>query len=211
MFEELINAMKKFDEKMIAANNEFETERDKATKNYKGEMLWLRTNEISQKYESEKAELVKYIRDVIKVEFDKLFKQLSDIVTAPASADFMSTLEVIRNTPNLISEYEAKSYVEKYKDNYIACRGIINELQKNNLAKNVQVIHVEGVKNKLEECYKGALDFLNSYQPGGLGTALYLSDKTSIFESTQATIGQFFNKNFVISQEQGEDYERYSY
>lgn len=211
MFEKLLNEMKLFDEQMTVAINEFEKKKDEITKNYKGEMLWLRTNEISQKYESKKNELIEHMRDTIKVEFDKLFKELSNIVTAPASVDFMATLEVIRNTPNLISEYEAKSYVEKYKDNYIACRGIINELQKNGLAANVQVLHAEGVKKNLEECYRGALDFLNSYQPNGLSTALYLSDKSSIFVATDATINQFFKKDFVILQEQGGEYERYSY
>lgn len=211
MFKTLVSTMKSFDEKMIKAHENFEKERNEITRNYNGELLQKRLEAVSQEFEQTKISEVTYLKNVIKVEFDRLFKKMSDIVTAPVPGDFTATLEVIKANPKNILNYEAKIYIEKYKDNYVACRGIVNALHEAGLTEDIQMIYADFVQMKLDECYRASLDFINNYQSGSLSTALDLSDKSSIFVIVEQQIQPFFDKNFVNLRQQGEEYERYSY
>ena len=127
MLEKIVKLTNDFQEKYDAELAKFKAEQNRIQKTYK---------ETSGEYIDMKAKARTDFNAVVDAERMKVIEEihacaaqdkasLADITTKPAPADAVTTIELLKaGDPEQTSEFEVKSILEKYKDNYLTTKMI---------------------------------------------------------------------------------------
>ena len=128
MLEKIVKLTNDFQEKYDAELAKFKAEVTRIQKTYKEtsseylDMKQKARNEFNAVVEVERQKTVEAIRACAMQDRDAL----ADIISKPAPADAVTTIELLKaGDPTQTSEFEVKSVLEKYKENYLATKMIV--------------------------------------------------------------------------------------
>ncbi len=197
MFEKLLNKMNLFDDNMKKAYEEYDKERKKVLSNYKGEKLEEKLKDLSQNLKNTENTLKSDLMEDVENEFNLIKLKWQCITEEPANSDLQANLEVIRLLGKNISDNEIQAYIEKYKGNYLSCLGVVETLHSMGTGHNLVMFSAGIVKDKIDTCHNVAVEFVRTYIPGSLSSAMVLDAKSSVLASIGSQINPFFEKTFV--------------
>lgn len=135
---------------------------------------------------------------IVKEEFAKLGDIVREFVTSPVPDGFAATLEAIKVVGEGITEAEAEVYLEKYKNNYMACLSLSQCFQ-NQTGRRYYVARYDAIKNDIAEYEGYAVDYFDNHA-SGIFKALYASPEQSPVMKFDVVL-QNFIKNDVRSYE----------
>ena len=199
MFEKIIETISSFDKAMRVVYDRYENAQKELPKNYRGEMLQEKLNQATKDYNFVKLNELESYKKIIDEEFNTYYNKINDIITQPVNTEFSSTLEALKSSKNDISNYEAKLYLDKYKNNYTSCKAIIGLLHSVNKASELNIVNADAIKQELDDLKESLLSFAYNYDPNRLSTSLYLKEETSPISISQQKVEAFFNQDFLMS------------
>lgn len=158
----LLSSMKEYPTVLDALKQEYETKIKNLEETYKNPTLANMIFEADQEYKQTILNLKeKNIKNVENV-FNSIKEQVNKIVSKDVPADFINTMQFIDILGEKISDHEIEIYINKYKDNYMAIRGLLNILNKNNKKKDVEVISLDDVLDNIQQIYDAITNFFNN-------------------------------------------------
>lgn len=126
-------------EKIVKLTNDFQEKYDAELAKFKAEVARIQKtyNETSQEYLDMKMKARNEFNAAIEAERQNVINEihacavqdrgtLADITSKPAPADAVTTIELLKaGVPEQTSEFEVRSILEKYKENYLATKMIV--------------------------------------------------------------------------------------
>lgn len=107
--------------------------------------------------------------------FSALTEKLSEAITAPVPADFVSTLEAIKAMGKMLSLAEANMYLQKYNGNYTAYRSLVSVFNGLGMTRFISVSYDE-ISNEMESCKSLAKNFFKRGISGYMYRVLLADD-----------------------------------
>ena len=159
---ELLNNIKKHLTVLETLKQEYETKIKNLEETYKNPTLANMLYEVEQEYKQTLLNLKdKNIKNVEKV-FNSIKEQVNKVVSKEVPTDFINAMQLIDTLGEKISDHEAEIYINKYKDNYMAIRGVLNTLNKNNKMKDIDVISLDEVLDNVQQVHDEIINFFNN-------------------------------------------------
>lgn len=128
MLEKIVKIVNDFQEKYDAENVKLKAEFTRIEKTYVGTSSeYFNAKEIARNNFNRVVDEARNVAlEEIKVCAEQDRVSLADVTSKPAPADAVTTIELLKaGNPENTSEFEVKSILEKYKDNYLATKMII--------------------------------------------------------------------------------------
>ena len=159
---ELLNNIKKHLTVLETLKQEYETKIKNLEETYKNPTLANMLYEVEQEDKQTLLNLKdKNIKNVEKV-FNSIKEQVNKVVSKEVPTDFINAMQLIDTLGEKISDHEAEIYINKYKDNYMAIRGVLNTLNKNNKMKDIDVISLDEVLDNVQQVHDEIINFFNN-------------------------------------------------
>ncbi|WP_317437470.1 hypothetical protein [Thomasclavelia spiroformis] len=198
---ELLNNMKKHSTVLDTLKQEYETKIKNLEETYKNPTLSNKIFEAEQEYKHTLLNLKdNNIKNVEKV-FNSIKEQINKVVSKDVPADFINTIQFIDILGEKISAHEIEIYINKYKDNYMAIRGVLNILNKNNKKKDIEVISLDEVLDNIQQVYNEVTNFFNNghetYQ------AFVLTSANGPIQELSNYLDDFLSGHFIKNVIQG--------
>ena len=158
----LLSSMKEYSTVLDTLKQEYETKIKNLEETYKNPTLANMLYEVEQEYKQTLLNLKdKNIKNVEKV-FNSIKEQVNKVVSKEVPTDFINAMQLIDTLGEKISDHEAEIYINKYKDNYMAIRGVLNTLNKNNKMKDIDVISLDEVLDNVQQVHDEIINFFNN-------------------------------------------------
>lgn len=191
----LLSSMKEYPTVLDALKQEYETKIKNLEETYKNPTLANMIFEADQEYKQTILNLKeKNIKNVENV-FNSIKEQVNKIVSKDVPADFINTMQFIDILGEKISDHEIEIYINKYKDNYMAIRGLLNILNKNNKKKDVEVISLDDVLDNIQQVHDDITNFFNNghetYQ------AFVLTSDNGPIQELSSYLDNFLSGHFI--------------
>lgn len=192
-------------DKVIKALNDYEDAKQKAKETFESAKISLadyygngsaykeKLTEIEAAYKKTLTEATQKRSATVKEGFENLKKAVNDFVTTPVPEGFLQTLEAIKATGKGLTEAEAKLYLEKYKNNYIAYKGLAQTIQEQT-GKHQYVAGYDGIIEEIKY-YEGYVERIMLDGANGYVKALFGSETNSPLLKLDATIHNFITSD----------------
>jgi hypothetical protein len=110
--------------------------------------------------------------------FEQAKKTVKEHITKPVPEGFTNTLEAIRAMGSTLSKEEAKAYLEQYKGNYAAYKGLVNVVQEQ-IGETFHVKSYEEVMENIDRMEGRIANQVLSSRPSEYMVAIFSSEKSS--------------------------------
>ena len=196
-------------EKIVKVINEFQKMYDAEKAKMNAEIVRIQNtyNETSKEY----YDLKVVVRNVFneKIETEKLAaieniqmyaaddkKALADITSRPAPTDAITTIELLKaGDPTKTSEFEVQSILEKYKDNYLATKMIV-QITDAFKRFGITCSSADDIVQDIDEVERRACDFIRQYN----GNVTYMQAvllKGDIVMNVNEQVQNFLQYNYI--------------
>lgn len=192
-----MHAVKDYASAIQAARNEFEAAKGQILSTYKDPVATQKLGEAREALSAFEMKEKYNAREAIQKDFEAVRKQVNEFVMVPVSADFGATLEALKSMQN-ISDSEANAFIEKYKDNYISFRAVLDELHKAGKAADIRYCAVDYIETKLSDLENMLLNWVQSYVGNGYYTALLTSEEHTPILKVAEEVEAFIAGGYIL-------------
>lgn len=206
MYEKTIETIKSYDEAVKAAHEKYNNLFEEMKQNLTGDLLVQRQTIAYQRLQDTlKAELEE-AENVMNSEFKPLYDKLNEYITKHPSLDLAPCIEAIKLSGESLSEFEAKSIAESYRNDYLSSKAVVNVLHGMKKVEDINIIKAEWIKDKLDEHYNGVLDYFKGYDPTRYQTFLYTLDSSNplLNDTDLGLMEYFFTGDFIVPADKKE-------
>lgn len=199
LYKKTLDAVKTLDAEIIAATKEFETEKAKVMETYKDPSTYLQP--IRDKYTKRVADGKKVFNETMHANFAEVRKKINEYVTTPVPADFAGTMEVVIVTGKAITDYEVKAFTEKYKENYLAFRTLVELMHQQGKATDILIRYPDSIVKEMENIERMLQRWSQDYKSNDYMTGLWKNDTNPLTELETYT-EEFLQGNFILDEEE---------
>ena len=199
-----MQAVKDFDASIVAARNEFEATKNQIFATYSNTIAAEKLGAAREALTAfELKETVK-TRDAVKADFVEARNAVFEFVTKPVPDSFTATLAALQVKGDKISPFEAASFLDKYKDNYMAYSATLKALNDFGHVADVFVKTPDGLNDDITHIEKRVLDWVNTRTSTGntfgadYWTRLLTKDSGSPIEVLAKKIEDYLAGGFIL-------------
>lgn len=131
---------------------------------------------------------------------DKAFIALRDELTSKAMESpndkFFKDIEAIKLSADVLSQTEIDFYIEKYKNNYIATKGILNALNTSKAEIQAKLMSLDDILGHVANVQSAVYRFYYDYKPGTYETEVVTYDKEGLLDKLEAMTNLFISGNY---------------
>lgn len=199
-----MQAVKDFDASVVAARNEFEQTKKELFATYSNTVAAEKLGAAREALTAFEMNATKNARDIITADFAEARNAVFAFVTQPVPDSFTATLAAIQVKGDKITPFEATSFLEKYKDNYMAYSAVLKALNDFGHVTDVFVKVPDSLNEDITNIEKRVLDWVNTRTSAGYGfgseywTRLLTKDGSSPIQALGEKIADYISGNFVL-------------
>lgn len=194
VFAKSLQAIKYFDTTMKAAY-ETHTAAKQQIMAASGNLMSQKLGEINETLQSVKVEQQEILRSVL----DADFEQAKETVNAVASADvpdgFVAALEAIRSFSGSMTDYEIKSYFEKYRSSYTAAKAITEVIGKAGKGK-VVIIPPDRIIEEMNKIHNQLIHWVQGWNPTSYMSRVMVTDN-NVLTILENSVQEWLDGGFV--------------
>ena len=199
-----MQAVKDFDASIVAARNEFEQTKKELFAVYSNIVAAEKLGAARDALTAFELNATKNARDIITADFAEARNMVLEFVTQPVPDSFTATLAAIQVKGDKITPFEAASFLEKYKDNYMAYSAVLKALNDFGHVTDVFTKAPDSLNDEIANMEKRILDWVNTRTSSGYGfgseywTRLLTKDGSSPIQVLDEKIEAYISGNFVL-------------
>lgn len=197
MKKDCFKRMESFDSRMTKAYDEYDKAMKELPKSYAGKLLVQKQTEAAKLLQSEKISNVNAFVEATNVIFDKKIDEIKKIVGTTMPSDFSATIETLNYAKHNLTDYEVELYLNKFRNNYIACKGCISIMKSVGKAKDYIFLDADFVKKELDIMRDTMNEFALNFTPHEFRNSLLVSENSPVSISWDK-IKTFFDNDFLI-------------
>lgn len=197
MLEKIVKVVNDFQENFDAENAKLKTEITRIQKTYKEtsqdylDMKMAARNAFNEKIENARVGAIEAIHNCA----GQNRTTLADVTSKPAPADAVATIELLKaGNPEATSEFEVKSILEKYKENYLATK-MIAQITGAEKRFGIMCMAADQIVSEINEIEEMACSFVNQYN-GNMTFSQALLLQGEIVMSVDAKVQGFINHKY---------------
>ena len=168
-----MQTVKEFDSIIRAAKEEFEAAKEQIFATYKDPAATERMAEARKILTEIEIRETEKARVAVREDFAAARDKVLSFVSESVPATFSETLEAIRAKGEKITDYEAKSYLAKYSENYTAFSALLNVLNGLGKAGGVYILTPDHVDEDVAAMEKRILHWIQNRASGGFDSEYY--------------------------------------
>lgn len=194
MLEETLQEMKNFEAIHKETTDLFERTKKEIRETYKEPMATNKLNEVRKAYYASIQKAKDKGLKISNTEFEKLKNHIIDYITTPVPKEYFYTLETIKLIGKNITEPELEAYINKYGNNYIALKELINISNEYHIKTDYEFISFDDVLNRINDIQNQVIKYYNNYIPNTYETVIMI-DENGIISQLKDYINTFIKNN----------------